>query len=220
MLRVLKPTSPMSVGSWLLAGYGPAATLCATTELTGRAPRLGRLAGAGAAALGPAVATYTSALLADTAVPAWHAAYRELPFAFAGSAATAAGGVGLLAAPVREAGPARGFAVLGAAVELAAVEVAGRRLGLVAEPYHQGRAGVLMRVSEALTAVGALGAATVARRNRAAAVASGTMLLAGSACGRFGIFRAGMQSAEDPRYTVQPQRERLDRGEPASHRPG
>ena len=29
---------------------------------------------------------------------------------------------------------------------------------------------------------------------------------------RFGIFEAGVQSARDPRYTVQPQRERVQRG--------
>ncbi|MDQ1463192.1 MAG: hypothetical protein QOC73_133, partial [Actinomycetota bacterium] len=34
--------------------------------------------------------------------------------------------------------------------------------------------------------------------------------LAGSACTRFGIFQAGMDSADDPKYTLQPQRERLD----------
>ncbi|MYW06686.1 polysulfide reductase, partial [Streptomyces sp. SID3343] len=33
--------------------------------------------------------------------------------------------------------------------------------------------------------------------------------LAGSVCTRFGVFAAGMASAEDPRYTVLPQRERL-----------
>ena len=37
MLRVFKPTSPMSIGSWLLAAYGPAAGLAALTDVTGRA---------------------------------------------------------------------------------------------------------------------------------------------------------------------------------------
>jgi hypothetical protein len=41
-------------------------------------------------------------------------------------------------------------------------------------------------------------------------VLSGTALLAGSAFTRFGIFEAGQQSARDPKYTVVPQRERLD----------
>ncbi|MDE3205312.1 MAG: polysulfide reductase, partial [Acidobacteriota bacterium] len=47
------------------------------------------------------------------------------------------------------------------------------------------------------------------RRSRLASAAAGACLLAGSALTRFGVFQAGMQSAEDPRYTVEPQRERL-----------
>ena len=35
--------------------------------------------------------------------------------------------------------------------------------------------------------------------------------MAGSACTRFGVFEAGQDSAKDPKYTVVPQRERLDR---------
>jgi hypothetical protein len=36
-------------------------------------------------------------------------------------------------------------------------------------------------------------------------------LLAGSACTRFGVFEAGPASVHDPKYTVVPQRERLNR---------
>ncbi|MYR63689.1 polysulfide reductase, partial [Streptomyces sp. SID625] len=46
-------------------------------------------------------------------------------------------------------------------------------------------------------------------RGRGAAVVAGAALLAGSAALRFGVFHAGVASAEDPRYTVVPQRERL-----------
>ena len=46
------------------------------------------------------------------------------------------------------------------------------------------------------------------------AAVSGAALLAGSVCTRFGVFEAGQASAKDPKYTVVPQRERLDRGEP------
>jgi hypothetical protein len=99
MLRVLKVTSPMSVGSWILAGYVPAAGVAAASALTGRAPRLGTAASAAAACLGPAVASYTAVLVSDTAVPAWHEGYREMPFKFAGSAAVAAGGLGLMTPP-------------------------------------------------------------------------------------------------------------------------
>ncbi|MFC3236255.1 NrfD/PsrC family molybdoenzyme membrane anchor subunit, partial [Streptomyces nitrosporeus] len=41
MLRVFKPTSPMSMGSWLLAAYGPAAGAAAAAAVTGRLPRTG-----------------------------------------------------------------------------------------------------------------------------------------------------------------------------------
>ncbi|HEY0937156.1 MAG TPA: NrfD/PsrC family molybdoenzyme membrane anchor subunit, partial [Trebonia sp.] len=87
MVRVFKVTSPMSVGTWLLSGYAPAAAVAAATALTGRLPRIGATATAGAALLGPAVAAYTAVLVSDTAVPAWHDGYPELPFVFTGSAA-------------------------------------------------------------------------------------------------------------------------------------
>ncbi len=89
MLRVFKPSSPMSVGSWLLAGYGPVAGAAAVSEVTGILPKAETAATLGAGLLGPAIATYTAALLCDTAVPAWHAGYREMPYVFAGSAASA-----------------------------------------------------------------------------------------------------------------------------------
>ncbi|MGW8376605.1 NrfD/PsrC family molybdoenzyme membrane anchor subunit [Streptomyces sp. ODS28] len=209
MLRVIKPTSPMSVGSWLLAAYGPLAGAAALSDVTGRLPRAGTAATTGAALLGPGVAAYTAVLAADTAVPAWHDARRELPFVFTGSAAAAASGMALLAAPVRENAPARAAAVFGAALETAAARHMERRLGVVAETYRKGRAGRLMRAAETLTAAGALGAAALSR-SRPAATLSGLTLLTASACTRLAVFHAGIASAEDPKYTVVPQRERLD----------
>ena len=208
MLRVLKPTSPMSVGSWLLAGYAPLAGIAAAGAVTGRAPRIGAAATGGAAVLGPAVAAYTAALIADTAVPAWHDGHRELPYVFVGSAATAAGGLGLLAAPVADHRPARTLALLGVAGELTVFEHMTRRMGLVGEPYRTGSSGKLIRAGEVLAVGGAVGA-VLGRRRRLTAALSGAALLAASACTRFGIFAAGLASARDPRYTVEPQRERL-----------
>jgi hypothetical protein len=218
MLRVAKPTSPMSMGTWVLSVYGPLAGLAGAAEfrrmLPGPLGRLlgsaGRPAGLAAAVVAPAVASYTAVLLADTATPTWHEAYRELPFVFAGSAAASAGGLGLLAAPTEQTGPARRLAVIGAAVELAAEERMRTTMGITAEPLDQGRAGQLMRASKALTAAGAIGA-LVGRRHRVVSAASGVALLAGSVCTRFGIFAAGQESARDPKYTVVPQRQRLDR---------
>ena len=216
MLRVFKPSSPMSVGSWLLAGYGPVAGAAAVSEVTGMLPKAGTAATLGAGLLGPAIATYTAALICDTAVPSWHAGYREMPYVFVGSAASAAGGLGLLATAPGAAEPARKLAVLGAGVEL----VAKRRLisrlaatpGLessrgLAEPYEEGRTGVVLRLAEGLTA-GGLAGAVLGRRSRALSALSGASLLAASALTRFGIFEAGMASARDPKYTIVPQRHR------------
>lgn len=212
MLRVLRPTSPMSVGSYILAPFSAAAAVAAGSEITGRVPRLGRLAGAGAAVLGPPLATYTAALIADTAVPAWHEAHRELPFVFAGSSALAAGGVGLVFAPTKENGPARRMLLAGAALDLAAGETMERRLGLIAETYRQGRPGQMMQAAKAAAATSAA-LSLLAGRSRAVSVAAGATAAAASALTRFAIFEAGKASARDPKYTVVPQRERRDRRE-------
>jgi hypothetical protein len=222
MLRVAKPTSPMSVGSWILAVFGPAAAVAAASELAGALPRggvlglarrvlpaAGRVSGLAAAAAAPVLATYTAVLLADTAVPSWHEAHRALPFAFAGGALASGAGAGLLAAPVTETAPLRRLAVAGAALELAAVHSAENSLGLLSEPYRGGRPGRLLRLARGLTALGALGA-VAGRRSRIVSVLSGAALLAGSLATRFGVYEAGVASAKDPKYTVVPQRERLD----------
>jgi formate-dependent nitrite reductase membrane component NrfD len=210
MLRVFKVTSPMSVGSWLLAGYGPVAGAAAASAVTGRLPRAGAAATVAAGVLGPAIATYTAALLADTAVPAWHDGHREMPYLFAGSAASAAGGLAMLAVRPAHASQAIRFAVLGGAAELTAKSLLLRRLGPAAEPYQSGRPGTLMEAAELLTAAGLAGAVLTAGRSRVATAISGAALVAASALTRFGIFEAGIASARDPKYTVGPQRERLN----------
>ncbi|MGH9265023.1 MAG: NrfD/PsrC family molybdoenzyme membrane anchor subunit, partial [Acidimicrobiales bacterium] len=167
MLRVFKPTSPMSMGTWLLAAYGPAAGLAAASEVTGWLPVVGRAAGWGAGMLAPAVATYTAVLTADTAVPSWHDAHRHLPFVFAGSAGAAAAGLAMAVVPPPAAGPARRLAALGATLDLAAARRMERDIGLSAEPYEQGTAGRLNRWAKALTAGGAVAGAVLGRRSRA-----------------------------------------------------
>lgn len=208
MLRVFRPTSAMSMGAWLLAAYAPLAVGAGLAEVLPLPPRLGRLAGAGAAALGPGMATYTAVLVADTVVPAWHEARDELPFVFAGGAASTAGAAALLLTPEPDAAPARRVAVAGALVELAALEVLDRRIGLAGEPYRTGEAGRLAKAAKGLTAAGAVLTALGARR-RPVGLAGAVLLLAGGACERWAVYRAGFASTADPRYVVGPQRERL-----------
>ena len=223
MLRVAKPSSPMSMGTWILSAYGPGAGLAGVAELMPSPLRrtwLGRLAGwlarpAGlwAAGTAPGVASYTAVLLSQTAVPAWHQAHPYLPFVFTGSAAARGGGWGMVFAAVGEAGPARRMAVAGAGLEVAASRLMEQQLGLSAEAYTTGKAHRLRKWSEVLTVGGALGA--VVGHSRAVVAVSGLALLAGSALQRFGVFEAGVESTRDPKYVVVPQRERLDARRPA-----
>ena len=215
MLRVAKPTSPMSMGTWILASYSPGIGLAAAAEilparwpLTRLLRRLALPASLTSAALAPPLASYTAMLLSQTAVPAWNTAHPYLPFVFTGSAAASSGGLAMVLVPPSEAGPARAFAAVGAAAELAASRAMEHRIGMVAEAYTTGRAHTLRRWSEYLTAGGLVGTLVAARRSRVAAAVAGLALVAGSALQRLGVFAAGVASTRDPRYVVTPQRER------------
>jgi formate-dependent nitrite reductase membrane component NrfD len=194
MLRVFKPTSPMSIGSWVLSAFGGALGLAAASEVTGWLRPIGRLGELGAAAFGLPLFTYTAVLVADTSVPVWQEARRELPFVFAGSASASAGAAAAILTPSSESGPARALSIFGAAVELAAVAVMERKLGLVARHYHEGPAAAPARMARMLTAGGAALMFALGRY-RAGATVAGTMILAGSLAERFAVLRAGPPSA-------------------------
>jgi formate-dependent nitrite reductase membrane component NrfD len=209
MLRVAKPTSPMSVGTWVLSIFVPSVAGAAAAEVLGVYPRLGRTLGAVAGGLGPVMSTYTAVLVADTAVPAWHAARRELPFVFAGSAAASAGAAATLLSPVADAGPARRLLVVGAVLEGGATQLMERAHPEATEPYRgRGRAARLALGAKGLTVAGTALATTLGRRRRSAAAAGSALVLGGAVLERFCVFEAGKESARDPRATVAPQRRR------------
>jgi hypothetical protein len=97
-------------------------------------------------------------------------------------------------------------------VELAATGLMQRRLGELARPYEEGRPGVLLRTAKVLTVAGGVGT-LVAGRSKLVSVASGLSFAGASVLTRFGVFQAGLASADDPAYVVRPQRERLARRE-------
>jgi hypothetical protein len=224
MLRVFKPTSPLSVGSYILAPFSALTSATAAVRLLGlrpvarvvpvlpqlaRYPALRKLGAVGAALFGGPMTTYTAVLLANTAVPSWHEAHDELPILFAGSAMAAGGGITMALSPVTEAAPSRAVALGGAAIELAVAHRVENGHGLVSEPYHLGKAGTLLRAAKACT-VGGAGLTALAGRTRAGAIVGGALLAAGSLLTRMGVFEAGMASSKDPKYVVIPQRERLE----------
>lgn len=226
MLRTVKLTSPMSVGTWIFSGYSAFAGVTTAGELARMLPsRPGGVVGAtlrlldtvevpaaaGQALFAPPLAAYTAVLLSDTATPLWYESRRHLPFVFVGSAALASSGIQMALNPVAQTGPARRLALLGVVTDLVAMHrLEGRldELG-VREPMETGHAGSMLRAAKALTVAGGV-ASLFAGRSRAVAVVAGAALAAGSALTRFGVVEAGMESARDPRYTVEPQKARLE----------
>lgn len=221
MMRTVKVTSPMSLGSWILAGFSTPMGVAAASEidrLTGEKLPLGPLrpvlrgaegpSGLAAAVLAAPLAAYTAVLLSDTAVPTWHGARKHLPYVFVSSASLAAGGAAMVTTPAAQAGPARALAALGVVGDVVAMHVMKDHMHPAeAEPLETGKPGAKLTWAERLAIAGGIG--TLFAGNRLVAAASGTALLAASALTRFGVLEAGLESTKDPKHVIEPQKDRL-----------
>lgn len=222
MMRTVKVTSPMSLGTWVLSAFGTVSGALAAVEvdrmLRERIP-LGPIRGLlnaseapaqlGQAALAPLLSTYTGALLGDTAVPTWAATRDHLPFVFASSASLASGGAAMVTSPTSETGPARLMAVAGVVGEVVSTHLMKESMHpLEREPLEEGAPGQMLQWSERLAIAGGIGT-LLAGRSRAIAVASGAALVASSVLTRFGVLYAGLESVKDPRRVIEPQKARL-----------
>jgi formate-dependent nitrite reductase membrane component NrfD len=210
MLRVFRPSSPMSMGSWILAGMAPmAAGSAALAAADGPIRLAGDVAGVVAGALGGPLAGYTGVLLANTAVPVWQEGRRWLGPAFIASGLAAASGLlQLLRLSDREVRIVQRLAVLGAVAELLLHRRLERDVGRterVGAALHEGLGGALGTVAKGSTAA-ALALALAPRRARGARAAAGALANIGSLALKFGIFHAGKASAKDPRASFRQQR--------------
>ncbi|MBI2756627.1 MAG: polysulfide reductase NrfD [Chloroflexi bacterium] len=150
MLRIVRLTSAMSIGSWTLFSFGTLSGLAATAQALAdlhRAPvwrTVARIVGTPAAVAGALMATYTGVLLAATSTPLWASVPRLLPTLFGLSSTSAAlGALSLLLPHGRSAQPVRRrldlLSLLSGLAEVAVlrqVESAWRRRAL-AEPLDQ-----------------------------------------------------------------------------------
>jgi formate-dependent nitrite reductase membrane component NrfD len=213
MLRVVKVTSPMNLGSWVLLVSGGASTTAALLQLLDRLRPVRIAASIVSTLAGPPLATYTGVLVADTAIPVWHEGRHELPWIFGASATASAGAVASIFVPPRDAGPARRLAVAGVLAEGALMQAMELRLGTFGEVYRQGDAGKFSWAAKGLSLAGAALLARRGRKSRTSAVLGGALVCAGELCLRWSVFKAGFQSARDPKYVVEPQRARVSRSE-------
>lgn len=212
MLRVFRASSPLSVGSWVLAGAS--GTTAGSALLTGRGrfgSALADLAGAVGGALGMPLSGYTGVVLTNTAIPSWQAARRSLPALFVASSASSGGALLELVGGLsdREARIVKRFRVAGSLGEMAAMEAVEREVAsagdAVVRPYREGRSADLWRASKMLTA-GSLGLSLLPRRWRWARTLAPTLAALGSLTMRFGVVETGQASARDPEATFAAQR--------------
>ncbi len=212
MLRVFRPTSPMSIGSWVLAGAAPASMGSALlAERRGFLGRLGDAAAYVAALLGMPLSGYTAVLLGNTAVPVWRAARRSLPHLFIGTSVSGLASLfGLLPVDLapRERQIVERFGIAGKVVDLAAMTVVEREANeveLVGRPLREGLSGALWKAAKVMTGA-SLVLSLLPGRSRAKRIAGGLLGTAGALALRFAVFHAGKASSRDPRATFRQQR--------------
>ena len=213
MLRIFRTTSPMSFGSYILAGFGLLSGLTAAGHFMGKRRCYGGRSGMRKAAdmmqvpaafLGAGMSTYTAALLSATSTPLWSAAPQALAAQFGTSAmATAAATLSLgerLAGNPENCRRLDALATVAAAGELVAAGLAERRYrevgmnGRLGNTYKAGALAIGLGVPLACHAVNALSG----RPSRGLSVLGSLALLAGGMVMRQAIFQAGNKSAERP----------------------
>ena len=241
MLRIFKVTSPLSVGTWILAGFGLTSGALAARQAAeddfilrrdGWLGRLARLAPSGPLTalhglLGVGLGGYTGVLLAATAVPLWAAGGLLLGPLFLAASATS-GAAALVLAGVftgQQSRTARRqiqvVANVGTAAQLAlaaAREIvvparinAPLRRGLWGRLFQLGTVGIGLIVPLGLRLAAWMGAE---RLERVFSVWAATCALIGTLIERFALVEAGKLSADDPLAYQQ-----LTRGAPGAARP-
>jgi hypothetical protein len=203
MLRVFKWRSPMSMGVWILILFSSCAVpafLLAEFLTSQGAPKgflraLLFLFMLGTALFGPLLATYTGVLLGATAVPAWFAHHRLLPFHFGiaalGSAAAALELLGFRMGALN----AIGLTVAGVETGVGAwIEMS--RKGGTARAVHEGAGGLLLRIAAV-----AMGPAALIARLFGWVPVAALCFLVGAIFSRYGWLAAGRASARDPEET-------------------
>ncbi len=203
MVRVFRPTSPMNIGSWILAGAAPSAITTGLLLNRGGLPGVvGEISGYISGVFGAALSGYTGVLVSNTAIPIWQESRRWLPVLFTASGAFAAASITEFfhdsdcgRRVTLTFGTVAGLAELGASL---GVERAVARTPRVGEPLRHGRGALLWNAASAMTAA-SLTLSLFPGKSRTKRVAAGLLGAAGSLCMRFAIHYLGEQSARDPR---------------------
>lgn len=212
MLRVFRPTSPMSMGSWILSSSG--ALTAGSIIYKGRNNFLRsatRIMGMGSGITGILLSGYTGVLLGYSAIPAWRETRRTLPILFLASGISgAASTLELSGLTKREDAVVHAFSIGGLLTELAAakaLEIEIKNYRHTEKTIHTGTPGFLWKAGRMMSAA-ALILALLPGRSKAKKTVTAILEGAGAMSMRFAIFKAGQVSARDPKAIFE-----LERGE-------
>jgi formate-dependent nitrite reductase membrane component NrfD len=210
MLRVFRPSSPMSVGTYILSFFSSFAGLSWIALFV--APpfsRVGDYAAIGAGVFGLGLAGYTGVLVSNTTVPVWQRPHRIMPVLFLASATASASSLfDVLGSNETEAKAIHAFGIAGKIAELgaaAALEYNVASVGEAVKPLQQGVSGLLWRCGKIFSTT-SLVLSLYRKPSRSLRIATGLFGTAGALCVRFGIHYAGQRSAMNPRATFHQQR--------------
>jgi formate-dependent nitrite reductase membrane component NrfD len=203
MLRVFKPQSAMSMGAWILTGFGAcvvpgliAFELHVLHTFTGAIDQLLRIAAGllifGSSFFGMLLATYTGVLIGATVIPAWflHRMLLPIHFGIAGLGSAAA----LLELLGHRIAPLNAIGFFAAAVESALlVWLTINKHGAADRAIHKDSSGWLIRIGEILS-----GPLALILRFFGLVPFAAISFLIGALASRFGWIAVGKVSGSDP----------------------
>jgi hypothetical protein len=214
MLRVFKPQSPMSVGSWTMVGFGAATSAAALAGMLRQ--RYGpsfpvrvveSAATAASIPFGLGLASYTGVLIGATAIPVWNQNVGDLPMHFAASGLGAA--VGMLELLGHEKNRALQALGLGAAIfeVWEGIRIEGRTQTHL-DPLKHGKSGTITRIGGLLSGPVPTAlriASAFAGRSRGTSLRRWAAMssVVGSLLTRFAWIQAGRVSARDWRQPLE-----------------
>jgi formate-dependent nitrite reductase membrane component NrfD len=212
MLRVFKPQSPMSVGSWVLSGFGASAALSSMADFveaqtgdSGFASALRMLGRTGSVIFGMPLHNYTGVLIGSTVIPVWNNRIRSLPREFGMSGLQSATSL-LEVSGHSESSALNAIGLISASFETWEGIDLLRNLDRALLPAKRGLSGLLVHLAGALSGpvpialrIASLFAKDKKRLRRLAAISG----IVGSLLLRYGWVHAGTLSARDWRLPLQ-----------------
>lgn len=202
MLRVFKPQSPMSMGSWILVGFSGCVTVAVVgIELVARGYTYPAMLAvlwaveAATALMGVLLASYTAVLIGATAIPVWSQNRKLLPAHFLASGLGGAAGILELAGFLVPATQILGFAASGIETVIEILLTVRKRVA--DKPLHHGVSGATLRIAAVLEGPAALLIRALWHAEPWGRYAAAICFLIGALMSRYAWIWAGRQSSHD-----------------------